>query len=72
MLARSPNKKWALQYLAASGATPITVTEHDGVATVHTGKTTGPVAGRWWIASRDAVCVAAHPSRRAVDAQYRH
>jgi len=45
MLARSPNRKAAVAYLAACGATSITVAERDGVAIV-TGKITGTVAAR--------------------------
>jgi hypothetical protein len=56
MLAKAPNRKRAEQYLAASGAVPISVTER---ATIHTGsKITGTVAARWWIAERDALRVA--------------
>jgi hypothetical protein len=34
MLARSPNRKAAVKYLAACGATPISVVDHDGVASI--------------------------------------
>ena len=67
MLARSPDRKRAVAYLAASGATAITVTEHDGVASIHTGKVTGTVAARWWIVAQDAVRVASG-ARRLVGA----
>jgi hypothetical protein len=41
MPARSPNRKRAVAYLAACGASPITITERDGIATIHTGKIIG-------------------------------
>jgi hypothetical protein len=60
MLARSPNRKHAVAYLAASGAVPLTVIVRDGVGSIHTGKISGTVAGRWWLHhSRDASRVAA-------------
>src|SRR4030088_3586469 len=58
MLARSPNRKRAEQYLAASGAVPISVvtTElRDGVCSISTGKIAGQSAARTADpASRDA------------------
>ena len=62
MLARSPNRKAAAAYLAACGATSITVVEYDGAASIVTGKVVGPVAGRWWIAAQDAVRVPRKPA----------
>jgi hypothetical protein len=37
MLAKPPNRKRAEQYLAASGAVPITIIEHDGVCSIRAG-----------------------------------
>jgi hypothetical protein len=56
MLARSPNRKRAIEYLAACGATAIAIIVRDGIATIIVGKTaTGStVAARWWIAPQDA------------------
>jgi hypothetical protein len=52
MLARSPNRKRATEYLLASGATAITLIERDGVCSISTGsKITGTVAARWWTAA---------------------
>jgi hypothetical protein len=67
MLARSPNRRRAVKYLAASGATPISVVDRDGVCSIVTGKITGTVATRWWIATQDAVRVAS-AARRLVGA----
>jgi hypothetical protein len=45
------NRKRGEQYLAASSAVPISVTQR---GTIHTGtKITGSVAARWWINERD-------------------
>jgi hypothetical protein len=54
MLAKAPNRKRAVAYLAASGAVPITIIEHDGVCSIRTGTTTNgttitTTAARWWI-----------------------
>jgi hypothetical protein len=38
MLARSPNRKAAVAYLAASGAVRISIIEHDGVCRISTGR----------------------------------
>jgi hypothetical protein len=65
MLARSPNRKRAVEYLAVCGATPISLVDRDGVCTIVTGKVTGTVAARWWIATQDAVRVAAQARRLA-------
>ena len=64
MLARSPNRKRAIEYLASCGATAITIIDRDGVGVVIIGKTaTGIVATRWWIAARDGVRVASAARR---------
>ena len=64
MLARSPNRKRATEYLAACGATAITVIDRDGVGVVIVGLTAkGIVAGRWWIAAQDAQRVASAARR---------
>jgi hypothetical protein len=55
---RSPNRKRALEYLAAWGAVPITVIERDGACSIHAGKISGTVAARWWIDERMAAQVA--------------
>jgi hypothetical protein len=66
MLARSPNRKRAVEYLAACGATAITVIDRDGNASIIIGKTaTGIVAARWWIAAQDAQRVASGARRLA-------
>jgi hypothetical protein len=65
MLARSPNRKRAVAYLAASGATPISVVDRDGPCGIHTGKVTGHVAARWWVAASDGVRVASAARRFA-------
>jgi hypothetical protein len=57
MLAKTPDRKRAVAYLAACGAVPITVIVREGVCTIHSGKVT--VAARWWIAAQDAARVAA-------------
>jgi hypothetical protein len=52
MLAKTPNRKAAVKYLAAGGAVPMTIIECDGLVIIVTGNTTtGNVAARWWIAS---------------------
>jgi hypothetical protein len=56
MLAKSPNRKRAEQYLAASGAVPITIIDTGKIST--NVKITGTVAARWWIAAADAARVA--------------
>jgi hypothetical protein len=38
MLAKSPNRKRAVEYLHASGAVPISIIERDGVCSISTGK----------------------------------
>jgi hypothetical protein len=60
MLAKAPNRKAAVAYLAASGAVPITIKSAGGLAcTITTGtKITGTIAGRWWIAALDAARIA--------------
>ncbi|WP_156042264.1 hypothetical protein [Bradyrhizobium sp. URHD0069] len=37
MLAKPPNRNRALEYLAASGAVPITIIERDGVCSIRAG-----------------------------------
>ena len=54
MLARSPNRKRAVAYLAACGAIPITIVVRDGGCSIHSGKIAGTIAARWWIAARVA------------------
>jgi hypothetical protein len=55
MLAKTPNRKRAIEYLAACGAAAITIIVRDGLGTITTGKTTtGTVAAQWWIAERTA------------------
>jgi hypothetical protein len=56
MLAKSPNRKRAEQYLIASGATAITVTDTGKIST--SAKITGTVAARWWTSAQDATRVA--------------
>jgi hypothetical protein len=52
---KTPNRKRAIEYLAACGAAAITTIVRDGLGTITTGKTTtGTVAARWWIAERTA------------------
>jgi len=63
MLAKSPNRKRAEQYLEASGATAITVTDTGKIST--SAKITGSVACRWWIAAADAARVAGSARRCA-------
>jgi hypothetical protein len=59
MLAKSPNRKRAEQYLAASGAVPISIIERDGQLSIGTViKLTGTVAARWWTVAADAPRVA--------------
>jgi hypothetical protein len=53
MLAKSSDRKRAEQYLAASGAVPITVIVRDGVCKIHNGKITGTVEGRWWVHAQE-------------------
>jgi hypothetical protein len=66
MLARSPNRKAAAAYLAASGAVSLTVIVRDGVGSIHTGKISGTVAARWWLHhSQEAARVAAQARRLA-------
>jgi hypothetical protein len=68
MLARSPNRNAAVAYLAACGATPITIVDRDGVGVIIVGKTaSGIVAARWWLPSQDAQRVAG-AARRLVGA----
>jgi hypothetical protein len=64
MLAKSPDRKRAVEYLAACGVVPITVIERDGVCSIHVG-IAGPVSGRWWLAAQDAARVAARARRLA-------
>jgi hypothetical protein len=49
--------KRAVEYLAASGAVPISVTER---GTIHAGGKITSFAARWWINKQDAAPVAAH------------
>jgi hypothetical protein len=35
MLAKAPNRKRAVEYLALSGAVPISVIERDGACSIH-------------------------------------
>jgi hypothetical protein len=65
MLAKSSDRKRAVEYLAACDAVPITVIERDGVCSIHVGKIAGTVAGRWWLAAQDAARVAARARRLA-------
>jgi hypothetical protein len=64
-MARSPHRKAAVAYLAASGAVPITVIDRDGVGVVIVGRTSDTVAGRWWIHAHAAARVAAQARRFA-------
>jgi hypothetical protein len=53
----------AIEYLAAFGTVPISVTER---GTIHAGgKITGTVAGRWWLNARNATRVAREARRFA-------
>jgi hypothetical protein len=64
MLAKTPNRKRATEYLAACGATAITIIDRDGA--IVTGKTTSGIVGaRWWIAAQDAQRVASAARRLA-------
>jgi hypothetical protein len=67
MLARSPDRKRATEYLAACGAASITLTERDGVCSIITAKTaSGRIIARWWLhAAQDAASVAAQARRFA-------
>jgi hypothetical protein len=63
MLARSPDRKRATEYLVASGAVPITVTT---TGTIRTGTVTGKGRGaRWWVSASMAVPVASAARRLA-------
>jgi hypothetical protein len=73
MLAKAPNRKRAVEYLALSGAVPITIIERDGVCSISTGKTTtgrtgATIAARWWITAAMASPVAAQ-ARQLVGAK---
>jgi hypothetical protein len=48
------------QYLAASGAVPISVTER---GTIHTGSKIAGTVARWWITAADARAWPARPAR---------
>jgi hypothetical protein len=65
MLAKAPNIKRAIEYLAACGAVPIAIIERDGLCSIHAGKIAGTVAARWWISERIAPRVAAQARRLA-------
>jgi len=67
MLARSPNRKVAAAFLAASGAVPISIVERDGVGVIVTGKTSASgIAARWWLhRASDASRVASAARRLA-------
>ena len=68
MLARSPNRKRATEYLHASGAVPIAVIERDGVCSISTcSKITGTVAARWWTDKRIAARMTREARRLAGD-----
>jgi hypothetical protein len=59
MLARSPNRKAAAAYLAASGAVPITIfLSEKGTSITTASQITGTVAARWWITAAMASPVA--------------
>jgi hypothetical protein len=71
MLAKAPNRKRAVEYLALSGAVPITVIEHDGVCSISAGKVvpgdhfgTGTTT-TWWTAGPDAARIASRATLRA-------
>jgi hypothetical protein len=56
---KAPNRKRALEYLAASGAVPISIIERDGVCSIHAGgKIAGTIAAgsppRWLACLHDA------------------
>jgi hypothetical protein len=65
MLAKAPNIKRAIEYLAACGAVPIAIIERDGLCSIHAGQIAGTVAARWWISERIAPRVAAQARRLA-------
>jgi hypothetical protein len=67
MLARSPDRKRATEYLAACGAASITIVEREGVCSIITAKTTsGRIIARWWVHNaQDAASVAAQARRLA-------
>jgi hypothetical protein len=67
MLAKTANRNAAVAYLAASGATAVTVVDRDGAGVVVVGKTSGTVAARWWVHSQDARRLAAQARRLAGD-----
>src|SRR6266540_2540400 len=70
MLAKAPNRKRALEYLAASGAVPISVTERDGVCSIRTGsksETVSDIISTVWLDERMAAPVAREARRLAGD-----
>jgi hypothetical protein len=73
MLAKAPNRKRAVAYLAASGAVPIAVIERDGVRNIRTGTTTTgrtstTTTARWWITAAMASPVASAARQLAAPA----
>src|SRR5438128_1739844 len=70
MLAKPPSRKRALEYLAASGAVPITITERDGVCSIHAGGKSdkmSDIISTVWLDERDAPRVAREARRLAGD-----
>jgi hypothetical protein len=67
MLARTPDRKRATEYLLASAASPITVVSRGDAASIITAMTTsGTTKGRCWLhAAQDAASVAAQARRFA-------
>jgi hypothetical protein len=60
MLAKAPNRTRATEYLIASGAAAITLSETNKVCSISTGKVPQlrEVRARWWTAAADAARVA--------------
>jgi len=53
MLAKTPNRKAAVAYLATCGAIAITIIVRDGLGVIIVGKTaSGTVAAQWWVRRR--------------------
>jgi hypothetical protein len=63
---RSPDTKAAIRYLEASGATAITITEHDGIASFHIGGKIDPRAvSVQWLPQMNAQAVVKLARRHA-------
>jgi hypothetical protein len=63
------DRKRAENYLAASGAVPISVTQRDGVCTIHAGRSVahGHVVSTQWISEAQAIAVTREARRYAGD-----